>query len=53
MTWNVLQNANGDLIQQPSDEPIPEGWAVVVITANPEYLSEHFAAAEAATPEEP
>jgi uncharacterized protein YbdZ (MbtH family) len=52
MTWDVLQNSEGNLIQQPSNEPIPSGWELIVVTANPDYLTEHFAAIADIAPEE-
>lgn len=39
MTWDVIQNTNGDLQLIQTGEPIPEGWVLVVVTANPEYLN--------------
>jgi len=38
MTWDVLQNADGNLQLIPTGDPVPDGWAIVAITANPEYL---------------
>lgn len=39
MTWNVLRNtATGDLMLLDSTQPIPDGWVLEVITANPDYL---------------
>ena len=39
MTWLVLQNAQGELQLIEHGAPVPEGWAVVAETANPDYLS--------------
>lgn len=38
MTWNVIQDADGNLQLMPVGDPVPEGWAIVVVTANPDYL---------------
>lgn len=38
MTWDVIQNANGELQLIEHGAQLPDGWVVVVITANPEYL---------------
>jgi len=38
MTWDVLQDANGNLQLIPTGDSVPDGWAVVAVTANPEYL---------------
>jgi uncharacterized protein YbdZ (MbtH family) len=38
MTWDVIENAQGQLQLVQTGEPIPVGWAVVAVTANPEYL---------------
>ena len=38
MTWDVLQNAAGDLQLIPTGDPVPDGWVVVVVTAHPDYL---------------
>ena len=39
MTWNVLRNSTtNELILVDSTQPIPEGWVLEVITANPDYL---------------
>lgn len=38
MTWDVLQDANGNLQLIPTGDPVPAGWTVVAVTANPEYL---------------
>ena len=38
MTWDVLQNNLGELMMIPTGDPIPDGWVLVVITANPDYL---------------
>lgn len=38
MTWDVLQNAAGELILIEHGAPVPDGWTVVAETANPEYL---------------
>ena len=39
MTWYVIQNANGELQLIQIGEPIPEGWVLVAVTANPDYLN--------------
>ena len=38
MTWDVIQDINGSLQLIPTGDPVPEGWVVVVVTANPDYL---------------
>ena len=39
MTWDVLENAlTGELMLVETGAPTPDGWAVVAVTANPEYL---------------
>ena len=38
MTWDVLQNALGELQLIVTGEAVPEGWNVVAVTANPDYL---------------
>lgn len=38
MTWDVIQNAHGELQLIESGSAVPEGWAVVAETANPDYL---------------
>lgn len=38
MTWDVLQNDLGELQLIETGSPVPPGWTVVAITANPEYL---------------
>lgn len=38
MTWDVLQNANGDLQLIERGAAVPDGWLVVAETANPDYL---------------
>ena len=38
MTWDVIQNAQGELQLIEHDSPVPDGWAVVAETANPDYL---------------
>lgn len=43
MTWDVLQHTDGTLQMVPHGDPVPEGWALVVETANPDYL-EYMAA---------
>jgi hypothetical protein len=37
--WNILENAQGQHAIQPVEDPIPEGWTIVAITANPEALT--------------
>jgi len=39
MTWNVIQDALGNYQLLDSTLDIPEGWTLVVITCNPEYLT--------------
>ena len=38
MTWDVLQNASGDLMLIEHEGAIPDGWTLVAVTANPDYL---------------
>ena len=38
MTWDVIQNAQGELQLIESGSTVPEGWVVVAETANPDYL---------------
>lgn len=38
MTFDVLQDANGALQLIPHGDPVPDGWTVVAVTANPDYL---------------
>lgn len=38
MTWDVLQNASGDLMLIEHGGAISDGWTLVAVTANPEYL---------------
>jgi hypothetical protein len=38
MTWDVLQDFDGNLQLIPTGDPVPDGWAIVAVTANPEYL---------------
>ena len=38
MTWDVLQNAGGELMLIEHGAVVPDGWTVVAVTANPEYL---------------
>lgn len=38
MTWDVIQNANGDLQLIEHGASVPDGWKVVAETANPDYL---------------
>ena len=38
MTWDVLQDANGVLQMVLHGDPVPDGWVMVVETANPDYL---------------
>lgn len=38
MTWDVLQNASGNLMLIEHGLAAPDGWLVVAETANPEYL---------------
>lgn len=38
MTWDVLQNASGDLMLIEHGAAVPDGWTVVAVTANPDYL---------------
>ena len=39
MTWDVLQNALGELQLIPTGDAVPDGWTVVAVTANPDYLA--------------
>lgn len=38
MTWNVLQDSAGNLQLLETSLAIPDGWEVVAITCNPDYL---------------
>ena len=38
MTWDVIQNSSGALQMIPHGDPVPDGWVMVVETANPDYL---------------
>jgi len=38
MTWDVLQDAEGNLQLIPTGDPVPDGWTVVAITCDPDYL---------------
>lgn len=38
MTWDVIQNAQGELQLIEHGAPVPDGWVVVAETANPDYL---------------
>jgi uncharacterized protein YbdZ (MbtH family) len=38
LTWDVIQNAQGEYQLIETGAPVPEGWTVVAVTANPEYL---------------
>jgi len=38
MTWDVLQDAGGNLQLIPTGDPVPDGWTVVAITCDPDYL---------------
>lgn len=38
MIWNVIENEAGERQLIPSADPVPEGWTVLVQTANPDYL---------------
>lgn len=38
MTWDVLQDANGNLQLIVTGEPTPDGWNVVAITCDADYL---------------
>ena len=39
MTWDVIQNAQGELQLIERGAPVPDGWVVVAETANPDYLA--------------
>jgi uncharacterized protein YbdZ (MbtH family) len=39
MTWDVIQDANGNLQLIEHGAAVPDGWTVVAETANPEYLA--------------
>lgn len=43
MTWDVLQDPNGNLQLIEHGATVPDGWVVVAETANPDYL-EYMAA---------
>jgi hypothetical protein len=36
--WNVLSDGNGNLQLLPVGEPVPDGWTIEAVTANPNYL---------------
>jgi hypothetical protein len=36
--WNVVSDGNGNLQLIPVGEPIPDGWTIEAVTANPNYL---------------
>jgi uncharacterized protein YbdZ (MbtH family) len=38
MTWDVIQNAQGELQLIEHGAAVPDGWVVVAETANPDYL---------------
>ena len=38
MTWDVLQNALGELQLIVTGGAVPDGWTIVAVTANPDYL---------------
>ena len=38
MTWDVIQDINGNLQMIPHNDPVPDGWVIVVETANDKYL---------------
>lgn len=38
MTWDVIQDANGNIDLIEHGATVPDGWVVVAETANPEYL---------------
>lgn len=38
MTWDVLQNDSYELMLIEHDSTVPDGWSVVAVTANPDYL---------------
>lgn len=38
MTWNVLQDALGNLQLLNSTLSVPDGWSIVAVTCNPDYL---------------
>lgn len=38
MIWDVIQNNLGELALIETGTLVPEGWVVVVQTANPDYL---------------
>lgn len=38
MTWNVLQDDAGNLQLLESTFSVPEGWTIVAVTCNPDYL---------------
>ena len=39
MTWDVIQDTLGNLQLVPTGDPIPEGFTIVAVTANPDYLA--------------
>jgi hypothetical protein len=38
VTWNVLQDASGNLQLLPVEDDVPAGWEIVAVTVNPYYL---------------
>lgn len=36
--WNVLSDGNGNLQLLPVGDPVPDGWTIEAVTANPNYL---------------
>jgi hypothetical protein len=38
VTWDVLQNSGGELMLIEHGSAAPDGWTVVAVTANPDYL---------------
>lgn len=38
MTWNVIRDALGNLQLLESSFSVPDGWTIVAVTCNPDYL---------------
>ena len=38
MTWDVIQDASGNLQLIVTGDAVPDGWTIVAVTANPDYL---------------
>lgn len=38
MTWDVLQHTDGSLQLIVTGDPVPDGWTLVAVTCNPDYI---------------